>query len=143
MKSRRSRDRQGLTLMEIMLVLVILGILGSMAAMFITTAREDALKKATKIEIDNLSTACEQYSMAMFNYPQQLQDLMEQPSSDSTNRWAGPYLKPNNDLKDPWLNDYQYEQTTVAGNKSSFTISSAGPDGSIGSEDDVTSNDQF
>ena len=51
MKSHRSRNRQGLTLMEIMLVLVILGILGSMAAMFITTAREDALKKATKIEM--------------------------------------------------------------------------------------------
>lgn len=136
--------RHGLTLMEVMLVLVILGILGSMAAMFITTAREDALRKVTKAEIDTLITACDRYTNDMFSEPPDLQALLSPPSSDQNNRWAGPYIKPGNDLKDPWLNDYQFTTDQVSGtNKMMVVITSAGPDGSIGSQDDIASTDEF
>jgi len=142
MKTRNSRrDRKGLTLMEVMLVLVILGVMGSMAMMFLTSARESALKRVTKAEIDSFVGFIGRYSTDMFSDPTQLLDLIEQPSSDTNNRWQGPYMKPN-DLKDPWTNDYEYEQTTING-MASFTIKSAGPDGSMGSEDDISSEDQF
>jgi len=139
------RNRAGLTLMEVMLVLVILGILGSMAAMFISGAQKDATRKATKTEIDTLVSAIERYHISMLNYPSSqdgLRALIEQPSNDQSNRWAnsGPFIKPNNDLKDPWGNDYIYEVNPQNG---TFTISSPGPDGSADTEDDVTSDDQF
>ena len=55
MKKRNSRRRRkGLTLMEVMLVLVILGILGSMAAIFISGAQKDAMRKTTATEISTL-----------------------------------------------------------------------------------------
>lgn len=148
MKTRklRRRNRKALTLMEVMLVLVILGILGSMAAMFVQSARKDALRKSTKAEIDVLVSAIDRYQMSMLNYPMAqdgLQALLQKPSSDSMNRWAGPYIKPNNDLKDPWGNEYIYEEEDLGNGASGFVIKSPGPDGSIGSQDDVTSNDQF
>ncbi len=147
MRKRTSRSRRaGLTLMEVMLVLVILGILGSMAAMFVSSARKDALRKTTKAEIDVLVNAIDRYSLNMLTYPQQqdgLQALLTKPSSDTNNRWAGPYIKPNNDLKDAWGNTYEYELQDYGNGAGGFLITSAGPDGSSGSEDDVTSDDQF
>ena len=149
MKTRIARkrsvrsNRHGLTLMEVMLVLVILGILGSMAAVFISGAQKDALRKATYAEINVLENALEQYHISMFQYPtgqDGLQALLTRPSNDANNRWAGPYLK-NNDLKDPWGNDYQYETQNV-NNQTMFTISSPGPDGSMDTEDDIRSDDE-
>ena len=129
--------------MEVMLVLVILGILGSMAAIFISGAQKDALRKSTYAEIQVLETALENYHINMFSYPtgqDGLNALLEPPSNNTNNRWAGPYLK-NNDLKDPWGNAYQYE-TQTQGTQTYFTISSAGPDGSHGNEDDISSDDE-
>lgn len=148
MKVRRMRRqrRNGLTLMEVMLVLVILGILGSMAAMFVQSARKDALRRTTKAEIDVIEGAIERYSMHMLDYPQTqdgLQALMEKPSSDTNNRWAGPYLKPGNDLKDAWGNDYTYELEDLGNSATGVIIKSPGPDKSVGTQDDVTSNQEF
>ena len=126
-------------------MLVILGILGSMAAMFVQGARKDALRKATKIEIDSIMQAVERYSMSMLADPlpqDGLQALLNKPSSDTNNRWAGPYLK-NNDLKDPWGNEYIYEQEDLGNGNTQAVIKSPGPDGSLGTMDDITSNDQF
>ena len=140
------RQRKALTLMEVMLVLVILGILGSMAAMFVQSARKDALRKTTKAEIDVFITAIERYSNNMLADPlpqDGLQALITKPSSDTNNRWAGPYIKPNNDLKDPWGNEYIFEQEDLGNNMTQVVIKSPGPDGSLGTMDDITSNDQF
>lgn len=149
MKSQRSKlgavhRRAGLTLMEVMLVLVILGILGSMAAMFISGAQKDAMRRATATEISTLETALQQYHLAMFQYPSGqdgLQSLIEQPSGDQNNRWTGPYIDPDNDLKDPWMNEYEYEIENQNGSQA-VVIRSAGPDGAMNTEDDVTNRDQ-
>ena len=152
MKTRRSYRgaairRAGLTLMEVMLVLVILGILGGMAAMFLAGAQDDAMRRATAAEINTIETALKQYRLAMLQYPtgqDGLQALIEQPSGDQNNRWRGPYLEPDNDLKDPWGNDYDIEYPTVAGgNQQTILIRSAGPDMAMNTEDDITSQDQF
>ena len=146
MKKRNSNRRAGLTLMEVMLVLVILGILGSMAAMFLAGTQDTAMKQATATEISTFETAVQQYRMHMLQYPtgsDGLQALVEQPSGDSNGRWKGPYIEPNNDLKDPWMNMYEIETMQVNGStQQTFIIRSAGPDGAMGTEDDVSSQDQ-
>lgn len=149
MRTRRSRSRrQGLTLMEVMLVLVILGILGSMAAMFVSGAQKNALKRATRAEISSFSEALDRYHLDNLSYPSGqdgLQALIQPPSNNQGDRWGGPYIKTNNDLKDAWGNDYQYElgQDSVSQGNQTFIIKSAGPDGSVGTGDDITSEDQF
>lgn len=144
-KSGMRRRRKGLTLMEVMLVLVILGILGSMAAMFISGAQKDAMARATATEISTLETALTQYHLAMFQYPtgqDGLRALIEQPSGDQSGRWTGPYIEVNNDLKDPWMNDYELTFETI-NNSQQPIIKSAGPDGAMGTEDDISSQDQY
>ena len=143
---RRKGHRAGLTLMEVMLVLVILGILGGMAAMFIAGQQDAAMRRATAVEIGVIETALKNYRLSMLQYPSGqdgLQALIEQPSGDQNNRWTGPYLEPDNDLKDPWGNDYDVEFPTVAGNKQTILIRSAGPDMAMNTDDDITSQDQF
>ena len=133
------RNRAGLTLMEVMLVLVILGILGSMAAVFLRGAQQQALIKTVKTELSIFKTGCEAYQMNMFSYPQDsdgLRALLQAPSSNSE-KWTGPYIEPN-DLQDPWGNEYQYKLLS----QNQIQISSAGPDGQHGSEDDIRLNDQ-
>lgn len=140
-----ARRRTGLTLMEVMLVLVILGILASMAAMFLSGAQKDAMRRATATEISTFETALKQYHLAMFQYPSGqdgLQALVTQPSGDQNNRWTGPYIEPDNDLKDPWMNEYDIEFPMINGSQG-IIIRSAGPDGAMNTEDDITSNDQI
>ena len=143
---RSSRSRAGLTLMEVMLVLVILGILGSMAAMFVSGAQKNAMRRTTRAEINVLVNAMEMYRLDMLGYPtgqDGLQALIEKPSSDTTGRWRGPYIKPNNDLKDDWGNEYEYKLDDMGNGNQGPVLTSGGPDRSIGSEDDISSNDQF
>ena len=145
MRKRRIRksSRQGLTLMEVMLVLVILGILGSMATMFLRGAQKNAYMRAARAEIAAFETGLEQYQLMMLNYPSQqdgLQALLEAPSGSSNEgarSWQGPYIKQHN-LQDPWGNPYRYELLSA----DQYKITSSGPDGSEGTEDDVTSLDQ-
>jgi len=95
-----------------------------------------------------LVEALDRYHLDMLAYPSGqdgLQALIAPPSNDQLSRWGGPYIQPNNDLKDAWGNDYQYQQTTdnTGQGLSYTTIKSAGPDGSIDSPDDVSSDTPF
>ena len=149
MKRRRSSRRSGLTLMEIMLVLVILGILGGMAAMFLAGAQDNAMRRATAAEISAFETALKQYRLDMMQYPTSqdgLRALIEQPSGDQKGRWNGPYIEPDNDLLDPWDNEYElsFEQVTNGtSNQQTIVIQSAGPDRAMNTDDDIRSTDQF
>ena len=62
-----------------------------------------------------------------------LEELM-QPSSQAHN-WHGPYLEKM--PEDPWNNHYLY-QCPGNHNPSFYDLSSAGPDGVPGTDDDIT-----
>ena len=136
---RRQSRRTGFTLMEVLLVLVILVILGSMAGLFLRSAQKNALINAARAEMSIFESALELYQTNMLAFPETqegLRALLEAPQSNQA-KWAGPYIKQTNFL-DPWGNEYQYERQTA----DTYIITSAGPDGSVGSEDDIASTDQ-
>ena len=62
-----------------------------------------------------------------------LNDLVQAPRDAQS--WRGPYLKEV--PKDPWNNDYLYE-CPGRRNPTSYDLSSGGPDGKTGSDDDIT-----
>ena len=64
-----------------------------------------------------------------------LRDLLQQPREATS--WKGPYLKSEIPL-DPWGNAYNYE-CPGKNNQNGYDLSSAGPDGRAGNEDDITS----
>ncbi|MEI6341832.1 MAG: type II secretion system major pseudopilin GspG [Verrucomicrobiota bacterium] len=132
-----SARHAGFTLIELLLVLVILGILAAIVVPKFAGRTEQARITAAESQIATFGTALDAFEVDVGRYPKGrngLLDLVTAPR-DAQN-WRGPYMK--NDIpKDPWGNDYVYE-CPGKNNPSSYDLSSLGPDGRAGSEDDVS-----
>jgi general secretion pathway protein G len=129
----------GFTLVEMLLVLVILGTLAAIVYPSYSQHIIGARVKATAAQISLFRTALTTYEMDNGTFPSTragLQDLVNRPT-DAPN-WKGPYLDPPYVPKDPWKHDYLYE-FPGRNNPASYDLSSAGPDGILGTEDDICS----
>ena len=132
----RFRRRAGFTLIELLLVLVILGILAAIVVPKFAGRTEEARKTAAQTQISSFGTALDAFEVDNGYYPKGkagLTDLVQPPRDAQS--WKGPYLKEV--PKDPWNNEYIYEFPGRR-NANSYDLSSAGPDGKPGSDDDVT-----
>ncbi len=131
-------NKNGFSLIEIMLVVIIIGVLVAMVVPNIAGRGEQARKTAARTDIEsNLSTALDLYHMDTGTYPntdQGLQALLTAPSGLSS--WSGPYLKKKKVPKDPWGREYAYA-FPASKNTGSFDLSSLGADG-VESADDIT-----
>ena len=137
-RPRRGAARHaGFPLSELLLVLVILGILAAIVVPKFSGRTEQARITAAESQIATFGTALDAFEVDVGRYPKGrngLLDLVTAPR-DAQN-WRGPYMK--NDIpKDPWGQEYVYE-CPGKNNQSSYDLSSMGPDGRAGSEDDVT-----
>jgi general secretion pathway protein G len=132
----RRAGRRGFTLIELLLVLTILGILAAIVVPKIAGRSEDARKQAAVTQISAFKTALNTFEVDNGYYPKSLADLIQAPR-DAQN-WHGPYLDSDVVPKDPWQHDFIYV-CPGRHNTSSFDVSSAGPDGQSGNDDDITS----
>ena len=131
---RRSAAR-GFTLVEMLLVLVILGVLAAIVYPKVAGRGEQARVTAAQAQISAFKTALDAFEVDNGYYPKGrngLTDLVQKPR-DAVN-WRGPYLETI--PKDPWQNDYVYENPGKH-NANSFDIMSLGSDGRSGTEDDI------
>jgi general secretion pathway protein G len=139
-RGSRRRRRQGFTLMEVLLVLVILVILGSLVGVGIRQTRTRAYEDAARAQIKLFGQTLDMYDMDIGSYPtssQGLEALLAAPAGlANENRYRGPYLKQGITVLplDPWDNPYQYESN----DGTTYTITSGGADGVVGTEDDLT-----
>lgn len=131
----RCTQRNGFTLIEVLLVLIILVILGSLAVNVFTGTQDKANINAAKAQVGLLGEPISRYRLDMNKYPAKLDDLWDQPGdAELAKKWSGPYTEK---LKnDPWGNPYQY---TAEGknNTNKFDFWSNGPDGKSGTDDDI------
>ena len=128
------RSRQGFTLLELLLVMAILVVLAGLAGFAVLGMQGNAYSGAAKLEIKTAANACKMYKLRVGAFPAKLQDLNTRPSGLDQASWGGPYTD-TAIVNDPWNRPYKY--TPNDGNNTVF-IQSSGPDGQIGSEDDVT-----
>ncbi|HLP78836.1 MAG TPA: type II secretion system major pseudopilin GspG [Candidatus Paceibacterota bacterium] len=134
----RRKASQGFTLIELLLVLAILAILAGIVLPKMAGRSEDARKQAAVTQISAFKTALNTFEVDNGYYPKGqggLADLIKQPR-DAQN-WHGPYLDTDSVPKDPWQHDFIYV-CPGKNNPSSYDISSAGPDGQAGNDDDIT-----
>lgn len=134
--NHRHHRRSGFTLMEILLVLAILVILGALVGVSFSRIRQNSMIDAAKTQISNLETCVRTYQIDVGKYPASdagLESLLSPPSDAPSNKWRGPYLEASQLPLDPWQNPYTY--TLISPDQ--FEITSNGPDGQQGTEDDV------
>ncbi len=135
-ESRNPAAVRGFTLIELLLVLVILGILAAIVVPKFAGRTEQAKLTAAQTQVSSFGTALDAFEVDNGYYPKGksgLSDLVQAPR-DAQN-WRGPYLKEV--PKDPWNNEYLYE-CPGRRNSTSYDLSSGGPDGKTGSDDDIT-----
>jgi general secretion pathway protein G len=133
---RKKSEAKGFTLIELLLVLVILAALATVVVPKFTKRSEQAKETAAKADISNMELALDAFEIDTGRYPtntEGLKALFEEPSN--AQGWKGPYLK-RGLPRDPWGKEYLYKQPGQY-NKYGYDLSSSGPDGQPGNDDDV------
>lgn len=130
----------GFTLIEIMLVIILIGVLAAITVPRLTGKTTQARVAAAVSEIKGtISVSLDMYELDAGRYPtteQGLKALIEKPSSSpEPTSWKGPYLKKKEVPLDPWGNEYIYE--CPGKQNEDYDLSSSGPDGIAGNEDDI------
>ena len=132
-----SRTLRGFTLIEIMVVVVILGILAALVAPNVFRRVDDARVTKAKQDIRSFETALNLYRMDNYKVPtndQGLQALVTKPP-DAKIFPEGGYI--NGMRKDPWGNDYKYQNPGTHGEYDIFTYGADGQEGGEGPNADI------
>ena len=123
----KKNRRSGFTLVELLLVVCILGILAAVVIPNVIGHDEEARRQATRTSITAIEQAVQIFAM---RHNGKLPDSLDELTAGTDDK---PGLLKEGALNDSWGTPFQYTKT---GKK--FKIVSAGPDGEIGGEDDIT-----
>ena len=129
--TRKRRQEDGFTLVELLVVLGIIALIASLAAPQVLRYLGSARVDAAQAQIKNIESALELFFIDNLRYPTSEEGLsvLATPSAELQSNWNGPYLKRADSLQDPWGRTYQYELVDGA-----VRISSLGRDGKKGGE---------
>jgi general secretion pathway protein G len=136
--NKRKKNQKGFTLIEIMIVLAIVGMLFSFVGVNVIKKFRESKTSAAKIQMASYEQALQAYYLAHSMYPstaQGLQALITVPTVGRVpkNYPEGGYFGKKALVKDPFGDDYRYE----CEDNQNYTISSDGPDGTAGTDDDI------
>jgi general secretion pathway protein G len=133
----RRTSRRAFTLIELLLVLVILAVLAAVVIPKLTGRVQDSKIKATISQIDQIKTALGTYETDNGAYPDPadgLSALVYKPANAGGNWHQLMEQLP----KDAWGNEFKYELVDDGNGGTSFDITSGGPNGSMGDDDDIS-----
>lgn len=139
MKRLQTRKREkGFTLIEIMIVLAIVGLLFSLVGIKVIDQFKKAKVQTAKLQIASYQQALQAYYLATGMYPntgQGLDSLIHKPSVGKVpdSYPDGGFLSKKTLENDPWSHPYRYECEDYQ----NYTLSSDGPDGEPGTDDDI------
>lgn len=139
-------NREGFTLIEIMVVIVILAMLAALVGPKLMGRTDDAKVKTTSIQLKGLESALKFYKLDNGSYPsteQGLGALVSKPTVGVIPKSYkdGGYLDSKAVPKDAWGNDYLYVSPGEHGDYDLFSYGSDGAKGGDGKNADITSWD--
>lgn len=123
----------GMSLIEIIIVIALMGTLMTIVISKLTGAQDEAMRDASRLAMQQMDQTLQMYKVHNYKYPttdEGLGALVHAPAA--AKRWRGPYIEEKK-LDDPWGNPFSYES-----DGQTFKITSGGPDGQVGTEDDIT-----
>jgi general secretion pathway protein G len=131
---RRSKSffRWGFTLIEILVVITIIGLVMAFAANRIFGQGDEAKSRLAKAQIAEIGGKLDLLKLDVGRYPtsgEGLRALMQNPGG--MNNWTGPYVKKEEQIKDPWSRDFVY---TSPGQRGDYDLVSLGADGKEGGD---------
>jgi general secretion pathway protein G len=129
-KEKHCGNKDGFTLVELIVVMVIIGILASLVYVKFIGRVGESKSNATKAQIEIFNQALDLFKLDTGRYPTTAEGLNALITNPGIQNWDGPYLKkaiPN----DPWKRPYNYQSPGTHGD---YDISSLGADGSPGGE---------
>jgi general secretion pathway protein G len=125
---KRIKDnKNGFTLVEIMVVVAIMGMLLTIITIRLIGYQQKAESDTTKAKLSNLVRQVDMYKLTNKKYPESLEDLKKNIPGTSE-----PFVRPV-DLLDSWDNPFVYRRQG-----SKFEILSHGADGAPGGDGENT-----
>lgn len=142
---KKHKKNSGFTLIEILIVMTLLGLIGTFAITNIMARRQEGNRKATKIMMQQLRTALDDFYRTCNAYPSNGQGgmmaLIQKPADNSCPDYdPSGYLKSKNLPKDAWGSDFIYD--CPDGRK--YVLKSFGADkkeGGEGNDKDISTED--
>jgi len=124
------RGQTGFTLIEIMVVVIIIGLLSTMVVPKLFASKGKAFVTKAKSDVSRIGSALDLYRLDNFTYPNTSEGLQALVTNPGKPNWTGYLPKVQ---KDPWGNDYQYQQPGT-NNTNGYDLWSFGADGAPGGE---------
>ncbi len=140
--SQNHSKRRGFTLLELLAVLTILAIVIAVTAPAINSRIQKGKTNAAKVQINAISQSLNAFNLECGFFPsteQGLDALISAPTVGRTCKTYDPagYWEKKELPRDPWNSPYNYGAPGTHNNP--YDLSSNGPDGVAGNEDDIKS----
>lgn len=138
-KERFFTREEGFTLIELLVVIIILGLLSALVAPKFFGKVDKAKVKTTKIQIELIGTALDEFRLDNGRYPtteEGLNALREKP--EELESWEGPYL-PKSVPPDSWGHPYHYKSPGDHGEYDLWSYGKDDEEGGEGNDKDIVS----
>lgn len=140
MRLNRVRTPEGgFTLMEMLVVLVVIGLIAAVAIPQVMGLLGGAKSKAARIQLETLSQSLTFYQLDLGRFPTSEEGLQAlwQASGEGA-AWAGPYVRRERQLVDPWGRPFVYRSPGEAQDYDLVTLGADGKEGGSGDDADLS-----
>ena len=119
---------RGFTLVEMMGVILVISLLAGVASVAAVKHVKNSRITVTYQNIATLRSGIDLYVMTLGRYPASLEELV----IEGDEKWPGPFIQEEELPSDAWAKEFRFE---IRGKR--HRVTSAGPDGTFGTSDDL------
>lgn len=135
---KKNNNRNGFTLLELLVVLAILGLLAAIVGPQVIRYLGSSKTQTAQVQVKNIAASLQLFRLDAGRYPttaEGLNALVKAPASVPI--WNGPYLPDSSAITDPWGKPYLLRVPGQHGEIDVYSFGSDGVAGGSGEAQDV------